>query len=126
MWLLTQGVRGDGDGADIPFGVMFVVWPVLFYFAPRMSAAKLLKANGHHGRLQVTVGPEGVRTVSAHADLRMGWANYGSYAESSRIFALRSPDKAGRCAIVLVKRGARTPEDVDRLRALLDSRLPRA
>ncbi|MEH0443910.1 MULTISPECIES: hypothetical protein [unclassified Streptomyces] len=74
----------------------------------------------------MSVGPEGVRTVHAHADLRMGWAGYGSYAESSRVFALPSPDKAGRCAIVLVERGARTPEDVDRLRALLDSRLPRA
>ncbi|KRD24614.1 MULTISPECIES: hypothetical protein [unclassified Streptomyces] len=74
----------------------------------------------------MSVGPEGVRTVHAHADLRMGWAGYGSYAESSRVFALPSPDKAGRCAIVLVERGARTLEDVDRLRALLDSRLPRA
>jgi hypothetical protein len=125
VWLLTQGVR-DGDGGDISSGVLFVLWPVLMYFVPRMSAAGLLKANRHHGRLQVTVGPEGVRTVSAHSDLRMGWANYGSYAESSRIFALRSPDKAGRCAIVLAKRGARTPQDVDRLRALLDGRLPRA
>ncbi|MEH0544260.1 hypothetical protein QA802_14570 [Streptomyces sp. B21-105] len=125
VWLLAQGVR-DGDGGDIPFGVMFVLWSVLLYFAPRMSAAKSVEANRHHGRLQVSVGPEGVRTVHAHGDLRMGWANFGSYAESSRIFALRSPDKAGRCAIVLVKRGARAPEDVDRLRALLDSRLPRA
>ncbi|MCQ9130594.1 hypothetical protein [Streptomyces hilarionis] len=118
------GVRDD-DGAGVSFGVMFVVWPVLMYFAPRLTAERLLKANRHHGRIRVTVGPEGVRTVSAHADLRMGWANYGSYAESERIFALRSPDKAGHCAIVLVKGGVRTPEDLDRLRAILDGRLRR-
>ncbi|WP_329409675.1 hypothetical protein OG802_11420 [Streptomyces sp. NBC_00704] len=122
--VLVLGVRGD-DAGGVSFGVMFTLWPVLMYFAPRLSAGQLLKANRHHGRVQVTVGPEGVRTLSAHADLRMGWANYGSYAESARVFALRSPDKAGHCAIVLVKGGARTPEDVDRLRALLDSRLRR-
>ncbi|MEV6736439.1 hypothetical protein AB0N14_05580 [Streptomyces sp. NPDC051104] len=42
-----------------------------------------------------------------------------------RCFVLRSPDRAGYCAAVLLKRGARTPEDVDRLRALLDRHLPR-
>ncbi|MER6785649.1 hypothetical protein ABT330_13605 [Streptomyces sp. NPDC000658] len=122
--LLGLSVRA-GDGTAMSFGVMLTVWPALMYFAPRLAAGQLLKANRHHGRIQVSVGPEGVRTVSAHADLRMDWANYGSYAESARVFALRSPDKAGHCAIVLVKRGARTPEDVDRLRALLDGRLQR-
>lgn len=122
--LLGLSVRA-ADGTAMSFGVMFTVWPALMHFAPRLAAGQLLKANRHHGRIQVVVGPEGVRTVSAHADLRMGWANYGSYAESARVFALRSPDKAGHCAIVLVKRGARTPEDVDRLRALLDGRLQR-
>ncbi|MGQ4406663.1 hypothetical protein ACN6K4_002005 [Streptomyces hayashii] len=122
--LLAVSVRA-ADGTAMSFGVMFTVWPVLMYFAPRPAAAQLLKANRHHGRIQMSVGPEGVRTVSAPADLRMDWANYGSYAESKAVFALRSPDRAGHCAIVLVKRGARTPEDVDRRRAVLDGRLRR-
>ncbi|MFG2134318.1 hypothetical protein ACGFNV_42080 [Streptomyces sp. NPDC048751] len=122
--LIVVGVR-NRDAGGMSYGVMFFVWVVLMFFAPRISAGQLLKANQHHGTVRVTVGAAGVRTVSAHADMRMGWANYGSYTESDRVIALRSPDRAGRCAIVLAKRGARSPEDSDRLRALLDRHLPR-
>jgi len=122
--LLVVGVR-SGDATGVAFGVMFVVWPVLMSRVPRMSARQLLRANQHHGLMRVTVAEEGVRVVSAHIDMRMGWANYGSYAETDHCFLLRSPDRAGVCAMVLVKRGARTQEDVDTLRALLDRHLPR-
>ncbi|WP_445528582.1 YcxB family protein [Streptomyces cyslabdanicus] len=107
------------------FGGMFVFWPVLMARVPRITARQLLRANQHHGVMRVTVGEQGVRTVSTHADIRLGWANYGSYAETDRCFVLRSPDRIGACAAVLVKRGAHTPEDVDRLRALLDRSLSR-
>ncbi|MBT3164085.1 hypothetical protein HTV80_13300 [Streptomyces sp. Vc74B-19] len=66
-----------------------------------------------------------MRTVGEHSDLRMGWAGFGSCAESDRVLALRSPDRAGNCALVLVKQGVRQASDVDRLRALLDRHLPR-
>ncbi|MET8243046.1 hypothetical protein ABZV31_00575 [Streptomyces sp. NPDC005202] len=118
------GVPG-GDDTAVAFGVMFVVWPVLMSRAPRMSAGKLVKANQHHGLVRVTVGEDGVRTVSAHVDARRWWPNYGSYAASDRYFVLRSPDRVGYCAMVIVKRGVRTAEDVDRLRAVLDRHLPR-
>ncbi|AWT43131.1 MULTISPECIES: YcxB family protein [Streptomyces] len=108
-----------------PLAVMGVLWGVVMFFSPRLSATQMLKAHQHHGLMRLTVGAEGVRQVTAHADLRTGWPNYGSYAESDTAFILRSPDKAGRCAIVLPKRAVRTPEDVDRLRAVLDGHLPR-
>jgi hypothetical protein len=103
--VLTVGLAG-GDSFNQAFGVM-------------------LRANQHHGVMRVTVAEEGVRTVSAHIDSRMSWANYGSYAETDRCFVLRGPDRIGACATVLVKQGAPTPQDVDRVRALLDTRLPR-
>ncbi|MFJ5528866.1 YcxB family protein [Streptomyces sp. NPDC093261] len=121
---LVAGVyRGDATG--VAFGTMFVVWPLLMFRVPRTSARQLLRANQHHGVMRVTVAEEGVRVVSVHVETRMAWANYGSYAETERCFVLRSPDRAGTCAVVLVKRGVRAPEDVDRLRALLDRHLPR-
>ncbi|MEU6322870.1 hypothetical protein [Streptomyces sp. NPDC047009] len=122
---LTAGLRGD-DSTGVAFGVMFILWPVLMFRVPRMTARRMLRANQHHGVMRVTVGEEGVRLVSAHVDSRTAWANYGSYAESDRCFLLRSPDRAGTFTVVLVKRGARTPGDVERLRVLLDSKLPRA
>ncbi|MFF7139676.1 YcxB family protein [Streptomyces nodosus] len=122
--VLVRGVLRD-DSTEMAFGLMFVVWPVLMARVPWLTARQLLRANQHHGVMRVTVGEQGVRTVSAHADIRLGWANYGSYAETEQCFVLRSPDRIGACAAVLVKRGASTPEDVDRLRTLLDGSLPR-
>lgn len=124
--LIGAALLATADSAgSFSYGVMLTVWPVLMYFAPRLSAAQMLKAQQHHGQMRVTVGPDGVRQISAHAEARTGWPNYGSYAESDSVFILRSPDKAGRCAVILPKRGAHTPEDVDRLRAVLDGHLPR-
>ncbi|MYV47835.1 YcxB family protein [Streptomyces sp. SID2888] len=122
--VLALGVIQD-DVVFFVFGAMFVVWPVLMARVSGITARQLLRANQHHGVMRVTVGEQGVRTVSAHADIRLGWANYGSYAETEQCFVLRSPDRIGACAAVLVKRGASTPEDVDRLRTLLDGSLPR-
>ncbi|MEU3844198.1 hypothetical protein AB0E88_29765 [Streptomyces sp. NPDC028635] len=110
---------------DLGIGIALIVWGVLMLSVPRMSAGQLRKAQQHHGVIRASVGAAGVRQVSAHADVRTGWANYGSYAESDGVFILRSPDRAGRCSVVLAKRGARTPEDVDRLRAILAANLRR-
>ncbi|MER7487286.1 hypothetical protein ABTY20_15530 [Streptomyces sp. NPDC126497] len=122
--LLVLGVL-DGESARVAWGVGLTVWAVATFRAPGVSAARMLEANRHHGLLRITVGSQGVRTVSEHSDLRMGWANFGSYAESGRVFVLRSPDRAGNCAMVLVKQGVRGARGVERLRELLDRHLPR-
>ncbi|PWI18529.1 hypothetical protein DI272_33595 [Streptomyces sp. Act143] len=121
--LVALGFR-NGDAGNV-FGIMLIVWGLLIPFAPRSMADKMVAANRHHGLTRVTVTDEGVHMVSAHADLRTDWANYGSYAEGPGVFVLRSPDQAGNCAMVLVKKGVRTPADVDRLRTVLDRNLTR-
>jgi hypothetical protein len=122
--VLTAGLAG-GDGIGFAFGIALIAWPLLMLGVPGMTARQLLRANEHHGVMRVTVAEEGVRTVSAHMDARMSWANYGSYAETDHCFVLRSPDRIGACAMVIVKQGAPTPQDVDRLRTLLNTKLPR-
>jgi hypothetical protein len=107
------------------FSFFIPLYAVLLYFLPHLSAHRLLKANAHQGRLRLTVDEEGLRMVGAQADLRTTWRNYGSYAENDRVFVLRSPDRAGRCANVLVKRGAADPADIDRLRTLIGHHLPK-
>jgi RimJ/RimL family protein N-acetyltransferase len=62
--------------------------------------------------------------AGSHVESRTGWANYGSYVETDRSFLLRSPDKGGRCAIVLPKRGTADEAELARLRALIDRHLP--
>ncbi|WP_406126735.1 YcxB family protein [Streptomyces sp. NBC_00989] len=122
--LLTAGLAG-GDGIGFAFGMALIAWPLLMLRVPGMTARQLLRANQHHGVMRVTVAEEGVRMVSTHIDSRMSWANYGSYAETDHCFVLRSPDRIGACAMVIVKQGATAPQDVDRLRALLNTKLPR-
>ncbi|WP_371100391.1 hypothetical protein [Streptomyces sp. PU_AKi4] len=115
----------NGEAMGVAWGVGLAVWAVAVFLGPGVSAGRMLEANRHHGLLRMTVGSEGVRTVSEHSDLRMGWANFGSYAESGRVFVLRSPDRAGNCALVLVKQGVRGERGVERLRELLDRHLVR-
>ncbi|MFJ8540417.1 hypothetical protein ACIRFH_00065 [Streptomyces sp. NPDC093586] len=124
----TLAVLGGWTGmaAGVGCGLGLVVWGVVMFCVPGISAGRMIEANGHHGLIRVTVGTQGVHMVSEHAELHSGWESYGSWAESDRVFVLRSPDRAGNCALVLVKQGARTPQDVDRLRAILGSRLARA
>ncbi|MGW7405488.1 hypothetical protein ACWGI9_17395 [Streptomyces sp. NPDC054833] len=107
------------------FSFFLPLYAVLLYFLPHLSAGRLLKANAHQGRLRLTADEEGLRMVGAQADLRTTWRNYGSYAENDRVFVLRSPDRAGRCANVLVKRGAADPAEIDRLRTLIGHHLPK-
>ncbi|MEQ8143949.1 hypothetical protein [Streptomyces sp. OP7] len=115
----------NGDMADVAWDAGLVVWAVAVFLSPGIAARRLIEADGHQGLPRITLGREGVRTVGEHSDLRMGWATFGSYAESDRVLALRGPDRAGNCAPVLVKQGVRQASDVDRLRALLDRHLPR-
>ena len=122
--LLTAGLAG-GDGIGFASGGALMVWTLLMLRVPAMTARQLLRANQHHGVMRVTVADQGVRTVSAHIDSRMSWANYGSYAETDHCFVLRSPDRIGACAMIIPKQGSPTQQDVDRLRALLSTKLPR-
>lgn len=121
--LLVLDASHPGD-FRVP-ALMFLGCAVLLYFAPHLTARTTLKAQQHQGLVRVTVDAEGIRATGAHADVNQSWGNFGSYAESDRVFVLRSPDRGGRCAMVLVKRGAAQPADIDRLRATLDHHLRR-
>jgi hypothetical protein len=112
-------------GESASFAVWLVLMVAVLSLVPRLTGRRLVKANEHQGRLRVTVDEEGLRLAGAHAESRLAWASYGSYAETDRIFALRGPYRASGTTTVLVKRGAHAPEDVDRLREILDRHLTR-
>ncbi|MFC8423219.1 hypothetical protein ACFUN7_20505 [Streptomyces sp. NPDC057236] len=122
--LVVLGVL-DGEAAGVGWGAGLAAWAGAVFLSPGTSAGRMLEANRHHGLIRITVGSGGVRMVGEHSDLRMGWANFGSYAESGRVFVLRSPDRAGNCALVLVKQGVRGERGGERLRELLDRHLAR-
>jgi hypothetical protein len=121
---LVLALQLVADDVSVP-ALILPVYAVLLPFWPRWAARASLKANEHQGRLRLTADEQGLHVEGAHARTQTGWGNYGSYAETPRAFVLRSPDRGGRCAMVLAKRGARRPADVDRLRAILDRHLTR-
>ncbi|MEV4741468.1 YcxB family protein [Streptomyces sp. NPDC049555] len=92
---------------------------------PTLQARAVHKTLGLQGRTHATADAEGLTTVASLTSQRMLWPAFGRYTERDDVFVLLSPDKRSNCVVVLPKRGLPTPDDTDRLRALLDSRLPR-
>ncbi|MEV5504995.1 YcxB family protein [Streptomyces orinoci] len=84
----------------------------------------------HRGRLrregprQVTVDEQAVICAGAESTTRQAWMQFGCYLERRDLFVLLSTDR--QCMVILPKRGLAGPADEERLRALLESRLPRA
>ncbi|MEU2744475.1 YcxB family protein [Streptomyces sp. NPDC007095] len=66
------------------------------------------------------------RFTTAHSSASLDWHLYSRYVETPELFVLLSADKSAVGFVVLPKRAVADPEDVDRLRAVLDRRLVRA
>lgn len=107
------------------YGVIVPVLAALQPFSPRLYARMCLKAKKYRGQMRMTADEQGFLVEGAHARTQDGWTKYGSYAETPRVFVLRSPDRSERGFMVVPKRGARRPADLDRLRAILDRHLAR-
>lgn len=113
----------DGPGSLDAAGWVLPLVPVFLFLLPRINSGAATKANAHHGRLRATVDGAGVRMRGARVESVSAWSNFGGYLETRTAFLLRSPDKAGRCMVLLPKRGLAGVADESRLRALLDAHL---
>jgi hypothetical protein len=97
-----------------------------------MAAARRLQARRHHqlaerqGDIRGTVDDTGIRLTTAHSSTSHDWHLYARYVETPELFLLLSADKSSVGFVVLPKRAVPDPEDVDRLRAVLDQQLVRA
>jgi len=78
------------------------------------------------GDISGTVDDTGFRLTTAHSSASLDWHLYPRYAETPELFVLLSADKSAVGFVVLPKRAVADPEEVDRLRAVLDRRLARA
>ncbi|WP_317441040.1 YcxB family protein [Streptomyces collinus] len=110
-------------------------WPLyagLVVFAAFMTAVPWLQARHLHrlaerqGDICGTVDDTGVRLTTAHSSASADWHLYSRYVETPELFVLLSADKSAVGFVVLPKRAVAEPEEVDRLRAVLDQRLVRA
>ncbi|MCF3106036.1 YcxB family protein [Streptomyces roseoverticillatus] len=136
-WMLVAGlvltasgmalrVSRDGLGELAPKDYGIGIFLVLLVALQTLGLQAYLSRGRlrQHGPSRVTVDAEAVHCAGAHTVSTQAWPQFSCYLERKGLFLLLSADK--RCLTVLPKRALTAPGDTDRLRALLDARLPRA
>jgi hypothetical protein len=100
--------------------IWLLLCAVLVAFMPRLLARQFQRLAQRQGTFRVTVTDAGVTVATDNATTDLNWVAQPRYRETADVFLMMSPDKNASCFTVLPKRAVRTPEDVDRLRAILD------
>ncbi|TJZ56796.1 YcxB family protein [Streptomyces piniterrae] len=103
-----------------------VVFAAFITALPWLQARHIHRLAERQGDIRGTVDDTGVRLTTAHSSTSLDWHLYPRYAETPELFVLLSADKSAVGLVVLPKRAVADPEEVDRLRAVLDRRLVRA
>ncbi|WP_017238087.1 YcxB family protein [Streptomyces sp. SS] len=98
---------------------------VLIWSTPRLQAHHALRTVDWQGEYHSSVSGAGLTAETAHVSLRQRWSVFRGYRETRDHFVLFSRDPNVLLVEVLPLRGLRSPEEAERLRALLDRRLPR-
>jgi hypothetical protein len=123
--LLSAAGSGHRD-TRWPLYVGAVAFVAFMTAAPWLQARRLHRLAERQGDIHGTVDDTGVRLATAHSSAGHDWHLYSRYVETPELFVLLSADKSAVGFVVLPKRAVADPEEVDRLRAVLDRRLVRA
>ncbi|GAB7029091.1 hypothetical protein JCM4914_05520 [Streptomyces platensis subsp. malvinus] len=91
----------------------------VYLLVPTLQGRQIHRMLAPQGEFQAVVDSSGVRMSSRDSDTTYRWPMLTRYAETDALFVLMTPDKYGVGMVVLPKRGAADPEDIDRLRSLL-------
>lgn len=138
----TRGIRGRLRGSLVPVLFAASVW--LISDSPSAAACAFVGCllglvaragvlAARHARTGAAMGPwtvtvsdsdEAVRFMGAHMETRRGWQSLGGYVETVAGFVLLSPAPHLLVVHYLPKRSLGR-DDTDRLRGILDRRLPR-
>ncbi|BDM69360.1 hypothetical protein HEK616_28470 [Streptomyces nigrescens] len=122
--LSAAGSGRHGTRWELYVGV--VVFVAFMTAVPWLQARRLHRLAERQGDIRGTVDDTGVRITTAHSSGSHDWHLYSRYVETPELFVLLSADKSAVGFVVLPKRAVADPEEVDRLRAVLDRRLVRA
>ncbi|MFF8530877.1 YcxB family protein [Streptomyces sp. SAS_267] len=114
------------SGEKPDFLLVWLLFCVLLVaFMPRLQARQIQRLSQQRGTFRVTVTDAGVSVVTDNTTASVDWTAQPRYRERPDVFVMFSGDKNASCFTVLPKRAVRAPEDVDRLRAILDSNATR-
>ncbi|MEU6219280.1 YcxB family protein [Streptomyces sp. NPDC047022] len=115
------------NGAHPP--VFFFIWVVLMGvlipLTPWLQARQFQRLAEPKGTFRITVTDTGLVLANDNTTTAVNWAAQPRYKETNSEFVMVSADKNALSFTILPKRGAQSPADVDRLRAILDRNLTR-
>ncbi|MER6009543.1 YcxB family protein [Streptomyces bluensis] len=92
----------------------------MYLLVPALQGRQVHRMVAPQGEFQAVVDDSGVRVASRYSETTYRWPMLTRYTETSELFVLLTPDRYGIGIVVLPKRGAAEPVDVDRLRDLLN------
>ncbi|MFF3409059.1 hypothetical protein ACFYW8_23195 [Streptomyces sp. NPDC002742] len=118
---VLQGAEAlTGHGGSLFVAVWLAVCVPLILLTPWLTARQFLRLAERQGTFRVTVTNTGVTVTTDNSTTALNWTVQPRYREAKDVFVMISPDKNAVGFTVLPKRAVRAPEDVDRLRAILD------
>lgn len=92
---------------------------------PHLQAHHALRTVSWQGEYRTSVSGTGITTGTAHVTLVQRWSVFRGYRETRDHVVLLSRDPNILLVEVLPMRGLRSPQDAERLRALVGGHLPR-
>ncbi|MGW7606880.1 YcxB family protein [Streptomyces sp. NPDC054766] len=126
---LVAAVQGERAMTGQEVSLYVVIWLVVFVpvvlLSPWLLARQFHRLAVRQGTFRVTVTDAGVTVTTDNSTTALNWVAQPRYRETKDVFLMISPDKNAVGFTMLPKRAARTPEDIDRLRAILDRNLTR-
>ncbi|MEU2670226.1 YcxB family protein [Streptomyces sp. NPDC007164] len=120
---ITIASGRHGPGAPVWVGLVFVMVSVIL--TPWLQARQLYRFAERQGTCRTVVRETGIQVVTDHSATTVNWAMVPRYRETPQLFVLFSGDKQATGVTVLPKRGVRGPDDLDRLRSVLDRNIRR-
>ncbi|PBC63763.1 hypothetical protein BKI49_11455 [Streptomyces sp. Tue6028] len=132
--LLASGVLGVlvgvlpmalGASADPRVAVMLGAAVLGLGVLPWWQARLVQRRATARGEYRAVVDVWGVRVTHEEGSRLTGWPRMARYAETRRSFVLLGSGPKAPASILLPKRGAGSPLDVERLRSILDRNLTR-
>ncbi|MER5206267.1 YcxB family protein [Streptomyces sp. NPDC002825] len=105
--------------------VLAVFCAVLIWAMPRLQAHHALRTISWQGEYRATVSGTGISVDTAHVSLLQRWSVFRGHRETRDHLVLFSRDPNILLVEVLPLRGLSSPEEAERLRALVGRQLPR-
>ncbi|MFH8407764.1 YcxB family protein [Streptomyces sp. NPDC018019] len=115
----------DGGSVDMRLLVAPTLILLVLLGMPWLQARQFRRYAETIGECRTVVDENGITVTTRQQTSALTWQAVPRYTESPHVFVLFSGDKDATSLTIVPKRGASSPADVDRLRAVFDRHLTR-